>query len=176
MANETTGATIGARNPQIGFFMGQAGVSIGGIGIGGFNVFLAWDPFGLGVGDYLGTVWQAWGYTSTVLGGGRIKSYKPIPVAKFDRSLKWLSFESKIIKFKVENPGAGGDIVDFTFEVYSQGSSEPIYTASGKQGTPIKVKIKGANLSSSMGYQGVFNSISDTDIYENLMTEDSSLW
>ena len=176
MANDTTGLTVGATNPQIGFFLGQAGVSIGGIGVGGYNLIIAWDPFGLGNDDSLGTVWQAWGYTSTVLGGGRIKSYKPIQAAKFDKSLRWLSFEGRIIKFKLEYSGATSDMLDFTFEIYSQGGSEPIYTASGKPSTPIKVKPKGINLSASMGYQGFFRSISADNIYENLMTEDSPLW
>lgn len=176
-----------AQKPLFGFFVGAAGVSFGKIGAGGMNLCFAWDPLGQGVVGMMGEAWQATGFTSGVLGGGRVKSVKPVRVAK---PAAPLSLIGKIVHFKLDNPGgAASGVADLIFDVFEEGGSAAVYTASGIKipnatfflpNVPIKVKIKGFSTQGELEYQGFVEPLDFDDdggdgIYENLMTEDSPL-
>ena len=66
--------------PQIGFFVGAAGAGLFGIPMGAANLTIAWDSFGTGPGSSLGLVYKTY-MLSNIVGGGRVRHYKPVTVA-----------------------------------------------------------------------------------------------
>ena len=164
--------------PQIGFFVGTAGIGIGGIPLGVANVILAWDAFNVGVGSSLGLVYKTL-TSSNAVGGGRLRNYKPIPVATYRGSGTTSPLgHGNIVRFALAGHTNYGSWVDLTLKVFDQDGKQLYSAADGSGQDTIRVQVTGFSTSSSLNFEDTFENIHDTDnaIFNALMTTGGSIW
>jgi hypothetical protein len=168
--------------PQMGFYVGGAGVSVGGLQAGVARFFLAWDPFDGGPEGAMFTVYD-WMSAAAILGGGRIRNYEPIKIAPIPKELG-ATLGRRLVKFQLSPGQAAGagmtDYPDLLFQVFDE-NSRVIYEAGPTPDKPLKPQVKGVWLGGMVGFQSrlyaldmrqtIFNA-SPRTIGESLLTED----
>src|SRR5271155_4141840 len=146
--------------PQIGFFVGAAGAGLFGIPMGAANLTIAWDSFGTGPGSSLGLVYKTY-MLSNIVGGGRVRNYKPVTVAPYKASTSPLG-RLNIVKFMLSGHTNYASWVDLTLKVFDPGTGKQIYSAADGTGQDtLRVQVKGYSTASTLSFEDTLESIHD---------------
>jgi hypothetical protein len=159
--------------PQIGFFIGTGGIGLFGIPLGMANVVIAWDAFNRGAGSGLGSVYKAFS-SSNVVGGGRLRSYKPIQVAPYRGSgpLSPLG-HGNIVRLALSGHSNLSAWADMTLKVFD-GDGKQLYSAAeGTGGDTLRVQLSGYATTNSLNFEETFDNTYDKEnqaIFDSLMS------